>query len=154
MSMLEKKTLLQINATIITGLLILLTIQATTEGGIPFLLELFSLKNKVSMYNDAMNDTSLDPFLLDAMKKRQAELKIKIMEKEIELENVSVFWLAQLILNPITTFTFSMLFFIVSIILEIDNKMEKASKPGTLVTIVGLSVMLAAIFLMMIMPIS
>lgn len=150
--MIEKKTLLQINATIITGLLILLTIQATTEGGIPFLLELGSLRNSVEMYDEAMNDTSIDPILLKAMKERQAELKLEVMEQESRLKFVPDFWLIQLIFNPISTFTFSMMFFIFSTIMELYNKGEAATKSGLAITYAGFLIMFIAVLLMIIMP--
>lgn len=150
--MTEKRILLQINATIIAGLLILLTLQATTEGGIPFLLELRYAKDSVIMYDTALNDTSIDPILKEEMERRQAELKLEIMERGIQLQNVPDFWLIELFFNPIGTFTFSMLFFIFSSIQELYHKKETASILGLGLTYAGFMIMFITVFLMIALP--
>lgn len=150
--MIEKKILLQVNATIVAGLLILLTIQATAEGGIPFLLDLGMSRDSIVMYQEAMNDTSTDPILLDAMKKRHAELKLEVMEKELRLSTVPDFWLIELFLNPLATFTFSMLFFLASMTQEMFRSEETASKLGIALSYGGFFVMFIAVLFMVIMP--
>ena len=150
--MTEKRILLQVNATIIAGLLILLTIQATIEGGIPFLLELRYAKNSVIMYDEALNDTSIDPILKEEMKRRQAELKLEIMERGLQLQNVPDFWLIELFFNPVATFTFSMFFFIASRIQELYHKKETASGLGLGLSYTGLMIMFIIILFMVILP--
>lgn len=150
--MIEKKILLQVNATIIAGLLILLTIQAITAGGIPFLLELSASRDSIVMYQKAMNDTSTDPILLDAMKKRHAELKLEVMEKELRLSIAPDLWLIELLLNPVATFTFSMLFFLASMAQEMYHREETASKLGIALSYGGFFVMFIAVLFMVILP--
>jgi len=150
----EKRTLLQVNATVIAGLLILLTIQATAEGGIPFLMELGASKGAIDMYEKAMNDTSLDPILLESMKKRHTELKLEAMEKDLRLRNIPNFWFIELFLNPVTTLTLSMAFFIVSIMREFDVAGEMATKLGLWLSYGGFLVMFIAVFFMIALPIT
>ncbi len=150
--MTERRIILQVNATVVAGLLILLTIQATVEGGFPFLLDIRSLNNSIDMYDKAINDTSLDPILLEAMKKRQAEIKLEVMEKEEQLSDVPNLWLIELFYNPLATFTFSMLFFIASIIRELDLKDENASRLGLGLSYAGFMIMFIAVLFMVIIP--
>ena len=150
--MIEKRILLQVNATVMAGLLILLAIQANTAGGIPFLMELGTSNRVIDMYEKAMNDTSLDPILLETMKKRQAELKVEVMEKEIRLISIPNVWIVELFMSPIVTLTFSMIFFITSTVIEFDIPGKMTSKLGLILSCVGFFVMLIAVLFMLLWP--
>jgi len=116
------------------------------------MLELRYAKNSVIMYDEALNDTSIDPILKEEMKRRQAELKLEIMERGLQLQNVPDFWLIELFFNPVATFTFSMLFFIASSIQELYHKKETASRLGLGLSYTGFMIMFIIILFMVILP--
>ncbi len=151
---LQSKDLIQINATIITGLLILLTIQATAAGTVPFLVERSALYESIDAYDELINSTKNDPILLEHMKTRQAELKIQTFEVDLRLGQSSDNYIINLFYNPITTFSASMFFFVVSCIAEIphSSKHEAPSKLGRSLTIVGFMTMGFTISMLIIIP--
>lgn len=151
---LTSKDLLQINATIIAGLLILLTISVTIIPGIPFLIDIGDSRSQVEMYEQVMNATNLDPVLFDHMKNRHAELKLEVMEKEALLQRDYEVWMIKFFYNPIATFTVSLGFFVISSMIELTSslKNEKPSKIAIGFTDGGLIVMIASIAMFVIIP--
>ncbi len=151
---LTSQQLIQVNATIIAGLLILLTLQATASGGISFLFDLSVTREQIEMYENLMNDTNQDPVLFDAMKKRHAELKLDLAERELKFGKSSDNWLIELFYNPITTFTSAMVFFLIAIMWEIGplSKHDDASKIGKILTYIGFMTMFVSVVVLILIP--
>lgn len=151
---LKSKDLLQLNVTIIAGFLILITISATIEGGIPFLINLGSLNEKIANYELQINRNDTDPVLLEKIIERQNELKLEVMEKQVDIGTSSDTWLISIAYNPVMTFTFSMFFFVVSCITELENirENEYSSKSGIVLAEIGFIAMGAALAIALIVP--
>lgn len=110
----SKSHLLQMNATIIAGLFILMTIQGTTSAGIPALIDADLINKKIDTYKTIINNTNYNQSVWEEAEKRLAESTIDLQEYYLRLESAQRFQLAQFIFNPVSFFWISLGFFVTS----------------------------------------
>lgn len=112
---LEKRDLLQVNATIIAGLLILLTIQSTSTSFWDLYEDHLSINEKIQELEKLANDNSTGSDLEMKISERIIELKIK------DTENLAETNFVEKPVNPMILFLITMVPFIGSCIWEIHE---------------------------------
>lgn len=116
------RDLLQVNATIIAGLFILLTFQNIVSGGISELIWIFDTDKQISMYNDTKNNPKEDPVVIMEAERRFAESTLNAREYLIKFETHDKSKLALILLHPIGWLLISLGMFVLSSIVLLTSR--------------------------------
>ncbi|MBI5697569.1 MAG: hypothetical protein HZC29_03545 [Thaumarchaeota archaeon] len=150
----SKSNLLQLNATIIAGLFILVAVQGSVFGGIPALIDADLINDKITKYNDLINDPTLDQAIKDEAKKRLVESTVDLHEYYLHLASAQKFQLLQFFFNPISFFWTSLGFFVISstVVLVSKNENGRAFRVGEGFSISGFIWILVALYIYLAIP--
>lgn len=147
---LSKRDLLQVNATIIAGLFILLSIQSLPDSGVLIFDDVISRGAQMEKYQEIMNDSTEDELVKEEAKKRYVEIKLDLEEDLIEFQHDQKTKILQFFFNPISYFFISMIFFVVSSISILSSRAENDSffKLGEVLTIAGFIFIITSMWIM------
>ena len=120
-----RRDLLQVNATVIAGLFIFLTIQGITVAGIPALIDTNVTNLEIQKYDAIRKDETRDQVVRDEATKRYAETTLDLEKQYIRLNSAYDFRTAQYFFNPIVIVFASLLPFSLSCMLTIGSKNEQ-----------------------------
>ena len=150
----SKSNLLQLNATVIAGLFILLTLQNITSGGIPQLLDFRVTMDELELYNDTMNDPDQIQAIKDEAEKRYAETKLDFDKRQIQFDMYEKAKPMMILLHPISYLLISLGLFIISCLIALASRIEdgRAFRVSEGFTISGFLFMGVAVYIILVFP--